>query len=86
MRKITTAGLAVTGLLIASTAASAQVLCVLPLFISAAIVSAKENRELTQKEAMWCGLVRDPEGVRKMAEEKAAKEAAEKAAAETGNN
>jgi hypothetical protein len=86
MRKITTAGLAVTGLLIASTAASAQVLCVLPLFISAAIVSAKENRELTQKEAMWCGLVRDPEGVKKMAEEKAAKEAAEKAAAETGNN
>lgn len=82
MRKITAAGLAVAGLLITSTVASAQVLCVLPLFISAAIVSAKENRELTQKEAMWCGLVRDPEGVKKMAEEKAAKEAAAKAAAE----
>jgi hypothetical protein len=82
MKKLTTAGLAVTGLLVTSTVASAQALCVLPLFISAAIISAKENRELTQKEAMWCGLIRDPEGVKKMAEEKAAKEAAAKAAAD----
>jgi hypothetical protein len=82
MKKLTTAGLGIAGLLVTSTVASAQVLCVLPLMVSAAIVSAKENRELTQKEAMWCGLVRDPEGVKKMAEEKAAKEAAAKEAAE----
>ncbi|HVV80903.1 MAG TPA: hypothetical protein VHD59_15015 [Pseudolabrys sp.] len=75
MKKLTTAGLAVTGLLITSTVASAQALCVLPIMISAAIVAAKENRELTQKEAMWCGLVRDDEGVKKMQAEKAAKAA-----------
>jgi hypothetical protein len=65
MKKLTAAGLAVTGLLITSTVASAQVLCVLPLMVSAAIVSANENRELTQKEAMWCGLYHDDEASKK---------------------
>jgi hypothetical protein len=65
MKKLTTAGLAVTGLLITSTVASAQVLCVIPLMVSAAIVSAQENRELTQKEAMWCGLYHDPDAAKK---------------------
>lgn len=65
MKKLTAAGLAVTGLLVTSTVASAQALCVLPLFLSAAIVSAQENRELTQKEAMWCGLVRDENAPKK---------------------
>jgi hypothetical protein len=59
MKKLTVAGLAVTGLLVTSTVASAQVLCVVPIMISAAIVASQENRELSQKEAMWCGLVRD---------------------------
>lgn len=67
MKTITATGLAVTGLLVTSTVASAQVLCVLPLMVSAAIVSAQENRELTQKEAMWCGLYHDPDAAKKPA-------------------
>ncbi len=59
MKRFTTTALALAGLVATSSAASAQVLCVVPLMISAAIVSAQENRELTQREAMWCGLVRD---------------------------
>ena len=78
MKKLTVAGLAVTGLLATSTVASAQVLCVLPLMVSAAIVASQENRELTQKEAMWCGLVRDEEGAKKMQADK--KKAARKTA------
>jgi hypothetical protein len=79
MKKLTAAGLAVTGLLITSTAASAQVLCVLPLMVSAAIVSSQENRELTQKEAMWCGLYHDQEAAKKAAAAK--KKPAKKSAA-----
>ena len=59
MTKIRTAVLALAGLILTANAASAQVLCVIPLMVSAAMVSAQENRELTQREAMWCGLVRD---------------------------
>jgi hypothetical protein len=76
MKTITAAGLAVTGLLITSTVASAQVLCVLPLMVSAAIVSANENRELTQKEAMWCGLYHDPDAAKKATTKKVAKKKA----------
>lgn len=67
MKKLTAPALAVTGLLVMSTAASAQALCVLPLIVSAAIVSASENRELTQKEAMWCGLYHDDKADKKPA-------------------
>jgi hypothetical protein len=73
MKKLTAAGLAVTGLLVTSTVASAQALCVLPLMISAAIVGAQENRELTQKEATWCGLVRDEDAQKKAAAAKTVK-------------
>lgn len=66
MNKLTTAALALAGLTITSTVASAQVFCVLPLMFSAAVVSAQENRELTQREAMWCGLVRDQVPVKKV--------------------
>ena len=59
MTKFRTAALAVAGLIVTANAASAQVFCVIPLMISAAMVSAQENRELTQREATWCGLVRD---------------------------
>ena len=59
MTKLRTAVLAVAGLILTANAASAQVFCVIPLMISAAVVSAQENRELTQREALWCGLVRD---------------------------
>ena len=59
MKTIRTAALALAALVLTANAASAQVLCVIPLMISAAVVSAQENRELTQREATWCGLVRD---------------------------
>jgi hypothetical protein len=65
MKKLTVAGLALTGLLVTSTVASAQVLCVLPIMVSAAITSAQEHRELTQKEAMWCGLYHEPQAPKK---------------------
>jgi hypothetical protein len=78
MKKLTAAGLAVTGLLVTSTAASAQALCVLPLMISAAIVGAQEHRELTQKEATWCGLVRDENAQKKAAAPKTVKKTAAK--------
>ena len=40
---------------LASSAASAQV-CVLGIFILGGVVAANEHRELTQDEAMSCGL------------------------------
>lgn len=81
MKHLTAAGLAVTGLLITATVASAQALCVLPLMASAIIISAQENRELTQKEAMWCGLYHDKDAAKKTAAEGAAKERTPKRAA-----
>lgn len=57
MKRATIAAISATILLFASSAASAQV-CVLGIFVSAAYVSAHENRELTSKEAMTCGLSR----------------------------
>jgi hypothetical protein len=66
MKTIRTVALAVAALVLTATAASAQVLCVIPLMISAAVVSAQENRELTQREAMWCGLVRDQAPAKKV--------------------
>lgn len=50
-------GLAVSGVIAATAAASAQV-CVLGIFGAAIFVAATEKRELTQKEAMTCGLSR----------------------------
>jgi hypothetical protein len=73
MKKVRLAALAFTMLAPTTTVASAQVLCVLPLMISAAIVSAQENRELTQKEATWCGLIRDEDAAKKAAATRTAK-------------
>ena len=50
-------GLAGAGLIAMTAAASAQV-CVLGIFGAAIYVAATEKRELTQKEAMTCGLSR----------------------------
>jgi hypothetical protein len=58
MKKLTTAGLAVATLLITTSLASAQV-CVLGIFIAAAIIGANEKRELTTTEAATCGLVHE---------------------------
>jgi hypothetical protein len=59
MKTIRIAGMALAGLLIGSSAASAQVICAIPLMFSAAQVYATQHRELTNHEARWCGLVRD---------------------------
>jgi hypothetical protein len=58
MKKLTTAGLAFATLLITTSLASAQV-CVLGIFIAAAITGANEKRELTTTEAATCGLVHE---------------------------
>jgi hypothetical protein len=58
MKKLGIAGLAVAGLMVTSTVASAQ-LCAIGLIIAAGITSATENRELTAKEAMFCGLTHE---------------------------
>lgn len=58
MRKtLWSAALAAVGLIAMTAAASAQV-CVLGIFGAAIYVAATEKRELTQKEAMTCGLSR----------------------------
>ena len=64
-----TAALAIAGLLVTSATASAQ-LCLVPLIISAFHVSATENRELTQKEAMTCGLIREKPAAKNAAKAK----------------
>jgi hypothetical protein len=70
MKTIRTAALALAGLILTANVASAQVFCVIPLMVSAAVVSAQENRELTQREATWCGLVRDQVPAKKVAVKK----------------
>jgi hypothetical protein len=55
MKKPLAVVLALASLLATPAAASAQTLCAIPLIIVGAITSATEHRELTQKEAMWCG-------------------------------
>ena len=56
-RTLLRAALAAFGLIAMTAAASAQV-CVLGIFGAAIYVAATEKRELTQKEAMTCGLSR----------------------------
>ena len=56
-RTLLSAGLAASGVIAMTAAASAQV-CVLGIFGAAIYVAATEKRELTQKEAMTCGLSR----------------------------
>ena len=58
MKKVAVAAVAVAGLMLTSPVASAQV-CVVAIIAKAIYASATENRELTQKEAMTCGLVVD---------------------------
>jgi hypothetical protein len=55
MKKWTAAALVTAGLVVAPGVASAQVLCAIPLLVMGAYTGATEHRELTQKEAMWCG-------------------------------
>lgn len=69
--------LAAFGLIAMTAAASAQV-CVLAIFGAAIYVAATEKRELTQKEAMTCGLSRLVED-KKSDENKTAKAKGKKA-------
>ncbi len=55
MRKASIAVIAAAGLLFTSSVASAQ-LCVLGVMAAAIYASSHDKRELTQKEAMSCGL------------------------------
>ncbi len=55
MKKVHVAMLAVAGLLLTPTVASAQ-FCAVGLVAKAVITSITQKRELTEKEAMWCGL------------------------------
>ena len=55
MKKAAIAALSAAVLLFTSSMASAQ-FCVLGIFAAAAYVGQHENRELTSKEAMSCGL------------------------------
>jgi len=73
MKKLTTMALALVGIAAANTAASAQVLCIIPLMVSAAIVASSEHRELTNKEALYCGLIRDPDAGKTVTKKKVAK-------------
>jgi len=60
MRKVHIAAIAVAGLLLVPSAASAQ-LCVLGIIGKAIYASSHDKRELTQTEAMTCGLFeKDP--------------------------
>jgi hypothetical protein len=76
MKKLTTAGLVAVALLGTSTIASAQVVCAIPLIVAGIITSQTENRELTQKEAMWCGLYHEPQPVKKVKKVKKSKKKA----------
>jgi hypothetical protein len=58
VRKLGTAGLAIAGLLIASSVASAQV-CIVGIMAAAIYTSATEHRELSSKEATTCGLLHE---------------------------
>ena len=55
MKKTGIAALAAAAFLFTSSMASAQV-CIVGIFVAAAYVGQHENRELTSKEAMTCGL------------------------------
>ena len=80
-RRLIAAGFAAVGIVATTTAASAQV-CVLGIFGAAIYVAATEKRELTQKEAMTCGLSRLVED-KKSDENKAAKDKKTAKAAKT---
>lgn len=77
MKKFGFAIVVTTGLLMAPSLAAAQV-CAVFLIGKALIVNATEDRELTQKEAMTCGVVVDEKErkammAKKKKEERAAK-------------
>ena len=78
MKRQTTAGLVAIGLIATSSVASAQMLCAPLLMISAAIVASTEHRELTTKEAFFCGLIRDSDVDKKKVVTKKTKKVAKK--------
>jgi hypothetical protein len=58
MKKLGITLAAVSALLLTSSAASAQ-FCIVGIFAKAIYVGKTENRELTTKEALSCGLLTD---------------------------
>lgn len=58
MKKLGVAAIALAALIFTSSVVSAQV-CVVAIIAKALYANATENRELTQKEAMTCGILVD---------------------------
>jgi hypothetical protein len=58
MKRVGFTVVAIAGLLLTSSVASAQ-LCVVGIFAKAIYVGSQQHRELTTKEAMSCGLLSD---------------------------
>ena len=77
MRNLSIAALAAAALFATTSVASAQV-CMFGIFVAALHKNATENRELTTREAMACGLINDQEGAKAMQKRK--KPAVKKAA------
>jgi hypothetical protein len=66
MKKWTAAAVVAAGLIVAPGIATAQVLCAIPLLVMGAYTGATEHRELTQKEAMWCGFYHEKQPAREV--------------------
>jgi len=56
MKSTITAALAAAALLFTTSLASAQAVCAVAIIFAAGYIGSHENRELTPKEAMTCGL------------------------------
>lgn len=59
MKKLKLTTLSLAAFLAASTAAQAQIACAGGLIVMGIYTSITEKRELTQKEANWCGFYRE---------------------------
>jgi hypothetical protein len=77
MKNTAIAAMSIAVVLFASTVASAQV-CVVAIIAKAIYASAQDNRELTAKEAMTCGLLGAPETAKDAKAKPATKKVARK--------
>lgn len=79
MKKLSAAALVVASLMITTSVASAQAICAPLLLFSAAYIGATQNRELTNREAFWCGLVQETQPQKVVKKKKVAKVKKQKA-------
>lgn len=81
MKIIRIAALSGATLLLTTVAASAQAVCAVGLIFAASYIGAHENRELTEKEAITCGLsyfADKPDAAKEADKTKAAKKPAKR--------